>query len=32
MFYEGYDDSDEADFCKTCGEWGVAESPLLASS
>jgi hypothetical protein len=27
LFYEGYDGSEEADYCNICGELGVAEDP-----
>jgi len=28
LFYEGYDESEPADYCQLCGEWGVAEDPV----
>ncbi|WP_424948176.1 hypothetical protein [Candidatus Spongiihabitans sp.] len=29
LFYEGYDGSEDVDYCQICGELGVAEDPIL---
>ena len=32
LFYAGYDGSSDADYCRFCGELGVAEDPVVLSA